>query len=141
MTGVHCSTSWAVSEITLFIQSLNALLHFSDLSLPSVCPHEGLQSLQGVSICLQSYPMGVLGRLRGGGIPLPFLGKCHLLLLAGCLDLDFCPDHCYLVVIIHHHLLHLRCCCWGLTCRPVPQMVWGVGIKTILGLFIQVGLA
>ena len=67
--GVHCSTSWAVSEIALFIQSLNALLHFSDLSSPSIHPCEGFQSLQGVLISLQSYPMGVLGRLMGGLSP------------------------------------------------------------------------
>ena len=69
VTGVHCSTSWAASEITLFIWSLNALLCFSDLSSPSIRPCEGFRSLQGVSISLQSYPMGVLGRLTGGLSP------------------------------------------------------------------------
>ena len=69
VTGVHRSTSWAASEIALFIRSLNALLHFSDLSSPSICPCEGFQSLQGVSISLQSYPVGVLGRLMGGLSP------------------------------------------------------------------------
>ena len=67
--GIHCSTSWAVSEIALFIWSLNALLRFSDLSLPSICPCEGFRSLQGVSISLQLYPVGVLGRLTGGLSP------------------------------------------------------------------------
>ena len=69
VTGVRRSTSWAVSEIALFIRSLNVLLHFSDLSSPSDHPCEGFRSLQGVLISLQSYPMGVLGRLTGGLSP------------------------------------------------------------------------
>ena len=67
--GVHCSTLWAASEIALFIQSLNALLRFLDLSSPSICPCEGFWSLQGVLISLQLYPVGVLGRLMGGLSP------------------------------------------------------------------------
>ena len=115
--GGHRSTSWAASEITLFIRSLNTLLCFLDLSSPSIRLCEGFRSLQGVSISLQSYPMGMLGRLTGGLSPS----------LSG-LVLSSAPssrlDHCYLAVIIcRHHLLHLRHCHWGLACRAVPRMV------------------
>ena len=69
VTGVRHSTSWAASEIALFIRSLNALLCFLDLSSPSDHLCEGFWSLQGVLISLQSYPVGVLGRLTGGLSP------------------------------------------------------------------------